>query len=162
MRLSALESGAVECVVREAHDIEDIFALHGHRNLRMIVDAVMAQAAFAWLAWDGDAPVTVFGASQTAVPAVWSTFLLTRPSFGRVAIPLTRFVKKAVIPVLFGDLHARRLQADLHEKHIHIHRWVKALGAVEEGRMKDYSPCGDYLRFALCRSSWLDKSDKTC
>lgn len=162
MRLSTLERSAVEHVAAHAHDLEEVFALHGHRNLKIIVDSIMSQASFSWLAWDEDEPIAVFGAFPSGTPGVWMTFLLTTPQFGRIALPLTKFIRKGIIPVLFGELNVRRLQADLHEKHVHIHRWVKTLGAEEEGRMKGYSPDGDYLRFALCRPAKLDKTDKPC
>ena len=163
MRLTTLERAPVDSVVRRAHDLEEVFALRGHHNVSLLVDNVMAHASFAWLAWDEQQPTAVFGAAPAGIDGIWSTFLLTTPDFGKIALPLTRFVKKGVIPVLFGELRARRLQADLHEKHVHIHRWVKTLGAKEEGPMAQWSPDGStYLRFALCRPPRVDKSDNSC
>jgi hypothetical protein len=79
-----------------------------------------------------------------------------------VALPLTKFVKRGVIPVLFDELGARRLQADLHSRHVFVHRWVEALGARKEGEMRELAPEATYFRYALCRADWVDKSDNSC
>lgn len=161
MRLSQLDHAAVLHVVARAHDLEEVYTLNGHRNPFIVMNGIMAHASFAWLVWDGDEPCTVFGAAPGNA-GVYKAFLLTTDRFPKIALPLTRFVKRTVIPTLFGDLNAHRLEADLHEKHTHIHRWVEALGAERESVRKQLAPDGsDYFHYALLRQpAKLDKSDK--
>lgn len=148
MKLSELSHETVFHIVRQAHDIEQIYTLHGHRNPFLVTNAVMAASNFAWVAWVGDEPVTVFGA-QPIHDGVWSTFLLTTPEFGKLALPLTRFAKRTVVPKLW-ELGAHRLEAFLHEKNTHIHRWVEALGAHREGVKERYSRDGSaYFQYAI-------------
>jgi hypothetical protein len=153
MKLSELNHSVVFEIVRQAHDIEQIYTLHGHRNPFVITNNVMAAANFAWVAWADDKPTTVFGAVPIHA-GVWSTFLLTTPDFKKLAIPLTRFAKRTVVPTLFEKIGAHRLEAVLHEKNTHIHRWVEALGARKEFVKERYAPDGSaYYGYVLHNQS---------
>lgn len=157
MRLSELNHGVVFEIVRQAHDLEEIYALHGHRDPHAITNTVMAAANFSWVAWADGQPVSVFGATRVH-EGVWSAYLLTTPEFRKIAIPLTRFAKRTVVPTLWG-LGAHRIEAFLHEKHVFIHRWVEALGAHKEFVKENYAPDGsDYFGFVLHKP--IDKPDK--
>jgi hypothetical protein len=84
---------------------------------------------------------------------------LTTDKFPKIAIPLTRFAKKTVVPTLSNELGAHRLQVDLHEANTFIHRWVETLGGRKEGVKERYAPDGsNYLTFVLLKE--VDKSDK--
>ncbi|MGZ5923512.1 MAG: hypothetical protein ACXWK2_02955 [Rhizomicrobium sp.] len=160
MRLSELNHDVVFHIVRQAHDIEQIYTLHGHRNPFLVTNAVMAAANFAWVAWVDDEPTTVFGATQVH-DGVWNTFLLTTANFGKLALPLTRFAKRTVVPTLFGQLGVHRLEAFLHEKNTHIHRWVETLGARREFVKEGYSRDGAaYYGYAICKGT-IDSQNQT-
>lgn len=151
MRLTHLVHGPVLHVVANAHDIEEIYTLAGHRNPFVVMNAAMAYQNFAWLAWDGEEPVAVFGGSEVHA-GVWQMFLMATAAFPKVALGLTRFAKREVVPRLFGELRAHRLQCDLHEKHVFVHRWVEAFGASREGEMRGYAADGaTYLRYVLTK-----------
>lgn len=152
MNLSELNHGVVHEIVCQAHDLEEIYALNGHRDPHVITNNVMAAANFAWVAWADGKPVSVFGATETHA-GVWHAFLLTTPDFKKIAIPLTRFAKRTVVPTLF-QIGAHRIEALLHEKHVFIHRWVESLGAKREFVKQGYAADGSaYYGFAICKGT---------
>lgn len=160
MRLTELSIGVVEEIVRQAHDLEQIYLLNGHRDPHAVAKSVMAAANFSWVAWADGKPVTVFGALEVH-KGVWQTYLLTTPEFRKIAIPLTRFAKRTVMPLLFDTLGARRLEALLHEDNVFIHRWVEALGAKREYVKPNYAPDGAaYYGYAICKGT-LDSQNQT-
>ncbi len=151
MNLTPLSHDVVFYIVNRAHDIEEIYTLQGHRNPFVVTNGAMANRDFGWVAWAGEEPVAVFGGAPIHA-GVWQMFLMATPQFPKVALGLTRFAKRQVVPKLFGELGAHRLQCDLHEKHTFVHRWVEGFGARREGVMAGYAPDGaDYFRYALVR-----------
>ena len=149
MRLTNLDHGAVLHVAHNAIDREEIYALIGERNPFLVMNAAMAQRNFSWLAWHDDQPVAVFGGSE-ALKGIWQMYLFATPLFPKVALGLTRFAKREVVPRLFGEIGAHRLQADLHEKHVYAHRWLETLGAKRESVRAGYAPDGaDYFHYVL-------------
>lgn len=153
MRLTEIDYGVVLEIARQAHDIEQIFTLNGHRDPGAIAKSVMVAANFSWVAWADGKPITVFGALETH-KGIWHTYLLTTSDFRKIAVPLTRFVKRTVMPVLFDQLGARRLEAVLHEDNVFIHRWVEALGARKEFVKEQYAPDGKaYYGFVVTKQS---------
>lgn len=149
MRLTDLTHEAVHHVVTRAHDLEDVYTLHGHRDPFIVTYGAMTYRNFAWVAWD-DEPIAVFGGAPIHA-GCWQMFLLATPEFGKVALPLTRFAKREVVPRLWA-LGAHRLQCDLHEKRALVHRWVEGFGARREGTMWGYAPDGsNYFRYTLVR-----------
>jgi hypothetical protein len=105
-------------------------------------------------------PVAVFGATQPW-PGMFSAWLIGTADFPSVALPLTKFVKRVFVPHLRERAH--RIEARSIDGHAHAHRWLKALGAKEEGRMHGYGKDGeDFLVFTLPatnRASIVDNSD---
>jgi len=142
---------AVFYVVNRAHDLEEIYTLQGHRDPFLITNAAMAYQNFGWVAW-ADEPAAVFGAAPIHA-GVWNVFLLATAQFPKVMLGLTQFAKRTVVPKLFDELGAHRLQCDLHEKHKFVHRWVElSFGAWREGVMENYAPDGaDYFRYVLSK-----------
>ncbi|WP_208830140.1 hypothetical protein [Bradyrhizobium neotropicale] len=160
MRLSNLDYGVVLQIVENAHDIEQIYTLHGHRDPAVIANSVMAAANFSWVAWADGAPVTVFGAREI-YDGVWHTYLLTTADFRKIALPLTKFAKRTVVPTLFEKIGAHRLEAFLHEDNVFIHRWVEALGARREFVKENFSRDGKaYFGYAICKGT-IDPQNQT-
>jgi hypothetical protein len=154
MRLEKPTAGAVDFIVRNAHDLEEAYTLHGHRQPEVFTYAIMAQP-LCFVAW-ADKPVAAFGGSEIH-KGVWQMFLTATKDFPQVALGLTRFAKRQLVPNLGTSAH--RLQCDLHEKHAFVHRWVETFGATRESVKKHYASDGsNYFHYVLK----LDKSDKSC
>lgn len=150
MNLTPLEHGAAFHVVRHAHDLEDIYTLQGHRNPWLILNAVMAYQDFGWVAWAGEVPAAVFGAMPHHA-GCWQVFLMATADFPKVMLGLTRFARREVVPQIW-DLGGHRIQCDLHEGKVAVHRWVEGFGAVREARFERYAPDGAaYVRYALTK-----------
>lgn len=153
MRLTELDIGIVEEIVRQAHDIEQIYLLNGHRDPHVVAKGVMAAANFSWVAWADGRPTTVFGAVELH-KGIWQIYMLTTPAFKKIAIPLTRFLKRSVVPILFDQLGCRRLEGLFHEDNVFIHRWVEGFGAKKEFVKESYAPDGKaYFGYVLRRQS---------
>jgi hypothetical protein len=153
LRLTELDYGIVLEIVRQAHDIEQIFTLNGHRDPGAVAKGVMAAANFSWVAWADGKPTAVFGAIEIH-KGVWQIYMLTTTAFPKIAIPLTRFLKRIMVPMLFDDLGCRRLEGFFHQDNTFIHRWVEGFGATKEFVKKHYAPDGaDYVGYVLQRQS---------
>jgi hypothetical protein len=152
MRLTDPEHGAVFYVVNNMRAIDraEIYGLRFHQNPFILTGEVMAQAKFCWVAWHGEKPAAVIGATETH-PGCWQVFCFGTDEFNRIALPLTRFVRRRMLPALFNDLGARRLEADSLCHHTEAHRWLESFGAKQESIKEAYSDAGDYFTFALCR-----------
>jgi hypothetical protein len=132
-------------------DAEEIYNVRFDANPFHLMNDVMAQSSFAWVAWHDGKPAAVFGGAPRH-PGVWQMFAFGTDDFNRIARSLTRFAQRDVIPRLFGELGAHRLQADSHIRHVDAHRWLKRLGAVEESVRKGYGRDGsDYLHFVVSK-----------
>lgn len=155
MRLSHCSDKGVRYVVdnMRASDREEIYALRRSEDPRNVVRDVMAMSSFSWMAWLDDRPQAVFGGGEVR-PGVWSMFAFATDEFPRLALGLTRFAKKTVIPTLFCDLDAHRLQCESHESHASAHRWLKALGAEVESVKRNFGKDGsNYLEFVILKQS---------
>lgn len=140
-----------------ARDKEEIYNLRWEPNPFVIMNEVMAQSNFAWVAWLDDKPAAVFGGAPLH-PGVWSMFAFATDEFPRLALGLTRFAVKTVIPTLFGEMGAHRLQCDSHEKHIDAHRWLARMGASKESVKKSFGQDGaDYFTFTILKK--VDKAN---
>lgn len=116
--------------LREA-DRDEIYALREHRDPQRIVAEVMARAQFAWVMdWRGEPTVALGGTEMW--PGVWSIHCFGTDNWSRLALPLTKFVRRTMLPTLFNQLHAHRLEADSLSTHTQAHRWMEICGARRE------------------------------
>lgn len=65
-------------------------------------------------------------------PGVWSAWMIATDEWPAVALPVTRFVRRAMIPALLRD-GAHRVECDSMVGHDVAHAWLRVLGAVQEG-----------------------------
>jgi hypothetical protein len=130
-------------------DREEIYNLRWDDNPFTILNDVMARKNFAWVAWLDERPAAVFGGAPLH-PGVWSMFCFATDDFPRLALGLSRFAIKTVVPTLFGEMGAHRLQCDSHEKHVSAHKWLKLLGAEREAIKAGYGRDGaNYFSFVI-------------
>lgn len=153
MILSHCDHETVLYVVKNMRerDREEIYNLRWDDNPFTILNDVMAQRNFAWVAWHENKPAVVFGGAPLH-PGVWSMFCFGTDVFHHLALGLTRFAKQTVMPTLFGEMEAHRLQCDSHEKHVSAHKWLRVLGASREGVKRAYGRDGaDYHTYAVLK-----------
>lgn len=144
-----------------AADRQEIYATRWDENPFLLTADVMTHSNFAWVGWHADKPCAVGGAAALS-PGVFSMFFFATDDLPRIGLLATRFSKKTVIPTLFGQMAARRLQCDSHEAHADAHRWLTALGFRREGVRKALGKDGaDFITW-VCLAPKLDKTDITC
>lgn len=159
MLLTAPDHASVLYVVANmrAIDKHEIYNLRHHENPFHIVNEVMARPEMTWVAWTAGEPsllvapkpAVVFGGIE-AHPGVWQIHCFGTDDWPKLAIPLTRFVKRTMLPMLFGEFNAHRLEADSIASHVEAHRWMEICGAHREGvkkaRGRDRS---DYFTYVI-------------
>lgn len=134
-------------------DKQEIYNVRWHDSPFDLMNAVMSQRDFAWVAWLDGAPVAVFGGIP-AHPGVWNMFAFATDAFPRLALGLTRFATKTVIPTLFQQMEAHRLQCDSHEKHTDAHQWLERMGARRESVKVAFGKDGaDYFTYTVTKKS---------
>lgn len=155
MNLSHCTEGTVTHVVENmrASDKQEIYGLRHSEDPRLVVRDVMAMSNFAWVGWLDSKPHAVFGGGEVR-PGVWSMFAFATDEFPRLALGLTRFAKRSVLPMVFGRLGAHRLQCESHESHTSAHKWLELLGAHRESILKGYGKDGsNYHQFVVLKQS---------
>lgn len=115
-----------------AMDREEIFATQFGDDPMSITAACMAVPQFAWTAWREDEPIAVVGAVPMH-PSVWSVYAFATDRFSEIAYPLTRFVKRGMIPSLASS-GCRRAQCLSLASHKEAHDWLTYLGAEATGQ----------------------------
>jgi len=81
-------------------------------------------------------PVAVVGATSMR-ERLWCAWMLTTDRWPEVALTVTKHVRRQMIPFLTGR-GVNRVEARAIAGHIKAHRWLKLLGAVDEGPLDDY------------------------
>lgn len=133
--------------MREA-DCEEIFAVRDTDREALAFDA--AHSRYAWCVGKGE-PIACIGASfeRTGVYRVW---MFATDAFPAVGFPLTRWVRRIMIPLLERDgAHWAHCYSD--ERHSGAHRWLETLGAVHEYTFPKYGTRGEPFRLY----SWYRK-----
>lgn len=142
---------AYVCRNLRAADQREIFATRRADDPdALAVEIIRYWGPVGWVAADGPRPVALIGATETW-PGVWSAWMMATEEFPVVALGLTKWVKRAMMPGLV-DLGAVRCEARSIDGHDHAHRWLRMLGAVQEARLRRYGRNGeDFLVFRFDR-----------
>lgn len=132
-------------------DKREIYALRWEDNPFLVTNDVMAARNFSWVAWLDGRPCAVFGGAPLH-PGVWSMFMFATDDFRRLALGLTRMARRQIVPRLFGEIGAHRLQCHSHVEHEDAHRWLASLGCERESILKGFGRDGsDYIMFTLSK-----------
>ena len=82
---------------------------------------------------------------------MWSVWMFGTDDFKDCAVELIRWFRREVNDIL-TTCQGHRLQCDSRFDHEEAHRMIKALGAIEECRLRKYGKDGaDYIRFVWFR-----------
>lgn len=146
-------------------DREEIFAVRGHDSVDRVTMELMSRPEMTWVAWHDGKPAVVFGGVEIC-PGVWTMHCFGTPDWPKLAVPLTRFAKRKVLPLLFNDFNAHRLEADSIASHTEAHRWIELCGARKEGvKAKRGRARQNYYTYVIVKGvdfPPFDKSDNPC
>lgn len=126
--------------MREA-DRREIYATRFSENPDELATAAMGWGRFGWVAHYQDRPVAYIGAG-VMWPGVWSVWMFATDDFPRIGLPLTKFVKRSMIPAI-REAGAHLAMCWSIEGHDHAHRWLQCLGAVPGHPMTGYGKNGE-------------------
>lgn len=112
-------------------DAREIYATCWDENPEHLADRVVAGGSFRFVFAVDGVPACVVGAAPLW-PNVWAAFMFATDDWPRVAVSVTRFVRRVMIPVLF-EQGVIRVSAASDSAHDTAHRWLELLGAEREG-----------------------------
>ena len=103
-------------------------------------------------------PVAIVGA-YPSLPGTWAVFMFATHDWPHVALSVTRFIKRELIPHLLA-VGANRAECRAIEDNTKAHAWLERLGAVHEATMPD---CGEdrktFRLYAWRRSDFEGAAD---
>lgn len=141
MRLKPLDLADVHHVAVNMRDWDkrEIYATRFLDDPLEVASDCMACPHFAWTAWGEKGPIAALGAVPMH-PGVWTVWMFATDEFPAIGLHLTKFVKRGMIPALVKQ-NAHRAQCLSMAGHEEAHRWLRVLGARQEG-----SPLAGYGR----------------
>ena len=107
---------------------------------QMTLDA-STKSGIGWIGYRGGEPIAVLGLTMMH-PNVAQVWMYATDRWPLVALSLTKFAKKTIIPLL-KDSKTHRAQCFSIEGHEVAHRWLKMLGATEECVAPNYGGNGE-------------------
>ena len=153
MRLTAptLETAFYVCANMRQCDRDEIYAVRNHRDPHILAQEVMARPEVTWIVWHAGLPAVVLGGIELW-RGVWSVHCFGTDDWHKLALPMTRFIKKVMLPLMFDEFGAHRLEADSICTHREAHRWMELCGAHKEGTKLGRGRNGeDYHTFVIRR-----------
>ena len=103
----------------------------------------------------GGKPVAVISWLQMH-PGCYTVAMLATPDWPSVALSVTKWVRRALIPKLL-DSGARRVECKSIDGHTDAHRWLLSLGARAESRLESYGKNGEtFVLFRWLRADFND------
>jgi hypothetical protein len=130
-------------------DRREIFATLGSEQPIDLVRVTLMGEGMTWIAYKDSEPVAAFGASAMW-PRVWSVWAFGTDRFREVALTLTRFIRRSMIPMLESS-GAIRAECRSMDGHTEAHRWLESLGLRREATHPLYGKGGEtfhtYVRF---------------
>ena len=139
------------CNMRPA-DKEEVFALRWSDSPLDLAEDMMHLRGPQWVAWLNAEPVALIGA-HLMWPNLWSVYAFGTKKFQQVGLPLTRHVRRVMMPGLkiVGALRAQCLSLSTHTE---AHRWLESLNARKESVLPKYGRNGeDFVMY-----SWTEES----
>lgn len=121
-------------------DAREIFATRWTDDRADLANAILGCGEFGWIAGDGGLPIAAFGASPSW-NGVWQVWMFATDDWPKVALGVTRFIKKVMIPAL-EEVGCHRAECRSMEGHAVAHKWLEALGAHKESELKHYGRDG--------------------
>ena len=117
-------------------DAEEIWPVTIARTAETLALGAVAGEGYKFVALYGAVPVATWGASPTR-PGVVSVWMFSTDQWQKVALTVTRHIRKELIPFLISD-GCVRAECWSHSGHHVAHKWLGILGAVKEASVEDY------------------------
>lgn len=126
-------------------DRRELFATRFDNDPDRLAMDVMGWGPFWWVA-GGDVngrekAIAVIGATELW-PGMWSVGMFATDDFKHIGLPLTRWVKRVMIPAIVRQ-GIRRGECRSIEGHTVAHRWLEMLGAVPQSEARQYGKGGE-------------------
>lgn len=135
-------------------DKEEIYATRWTNNPKDLAEDGMMIPHMSWIAAADGEPVAGFGAVPMH-PGCWAVWMFATDKWPKVALSVTRYIKKKLIPSL-QQAGAVRAECRSHANHHIAHKWLDSLGAVKESTLKKYGKDGeDFYLFKWHNDSTL-------
>lgn len=116
-------------------DKREIYASHWHDDPTELAKETMPHHLFAWT-FGLDRPIAAVGAI-CMWPGVWTVWMFATDEFHLIALPLTKFIKRKMMPALYPFAH--RVECKTIEGHKEAQKWLDMLGAKrEDGILEKY------------------------
>ena len=121
-------------------DRREVFATQWDDDAAKLVSNILAGGEFGWVAGVDGLPVAAFG----AIPVwngVWQVWMFATDDWPKVALGVTRFIKKVMIPAL-EEVGCHRAECRSMDGHDVAHRWLECLGAHKESELPHFGRDG--------------------
>lgn len=134
-------------------DFREIACLWQHWDTRALGLCALETAVpdMVWSVWYDGQPAAAFGFSRASAfdPEHWQAWAFGTERFKRCVPLMTRHILGLRSKI---ERDCRRLQVITHDGHDIAHRWIEALGATREGRLRSYGRGGeDFWIYAWVR-----------
>jgi len=130
---------AVLHVARHMREIDrrEVFSLRWTDSEEALAEDLMRIGGPAWIATAKDRePVYAFGLAPHR-PGVWTVWGFGTDRWPEVMAPVTRFIKRVLLPAMLID-NAHRVDCVSLLDKVAGHRWLEYLGAERESLLKEY------------------------
>jgi len=153
VRMERLGFAAVERVVRDMReaDAREIWATRAVEDPAALALEVVRWSRFGAVAVARDGtPVAAIGAVE-GWPGVWQVWMFATPRWPEVALGVTRWARRVLMPALMAA-GAHRAECRSLAENAGAHRWLASLGAHAEARHAGYGKRReDFITFAWRR-----------
>ena len=114
-----------------------------------------SMSSYAKIASVDGKPVSVFGASETALTC-WQVFMFATDDWPLASSTVTKHIKRTMSRYLY-DMGANRLECRALDTHTDAHAWLKFLGAKKESEIEEYGAnARTYFMFRWLRSEYQE------
>lgn len=114
-----------------------------------------SMSSYAKIASVDGKPVSVFGASETALTC-WQVFMFATDDWSLVSGTVTKHIKRTMSRYLYKT-GANRLECRALDTHTDAHAWLKFLGAKKESEIEEYGAnARTYFMFRWLRSEYQE------
>lgn len=121
-------------------DRKEIYATRWNDDPSDIATDCCYMGDFGWVACEPE-PIAVVGAGPMH-PGVWGVHMFATDNFSKIAISLTKFVRRVIIPSLAAT-GAHRAECKSMEGHEDAQKWLEFLGAERESTLAEYGRNGE-------------------
>lgn len=116
-------------------DKKEIYATRWNDDPSEVASDCVGCGDFVWTAALNE-PIAIIGASPLR-PGVWQVFMFATDNFSKIALSLTKFAKRVIIPALRSS-GAHRIECKSMEGHIDAQNWLEFFGANKESTLTNY------------------------